>query len=349
MIEPHDRWMARAISLAKGGYPAPNPRVGCVIVKSGHIVGEGFHRFAGAPHAEAMALRNCTEDPKGATVYVTQEPCNHFGRTPPCARALIDSQVGKVLIAVRDPNPVASGGMEALQEAGIAVQLGPGCEGAERVNWIYLTAVRRRRPIVCVKAATTIDGFMADWDGQSKWITSEKSRRAGHKLRAELGSVLVGRQTVQSDDPQLTARIPGVINQPLRIVLDPHARLNGNEKLFSQKGETLWFVSETLRTDERQTGLGGGTSFDLSQLLQNLCDRGVIGVLIEGGPRTIGAFFDAGLVDQLELFVAPKFFGSGLPLRGPNQVRKSAILTKCRVLGQDVHRTYSIPIEPREK
>lgn len=294
-MTPNERWMRRAIALSKRGFPEPNPHVGCVIVADGKVVGEGYHDHAGGPHAEAMALEKAGDRARGADVYVTLEPCNHYGRTPPCSRALVTAGVRRVFVAVADPNPKAAGGAETLQAAGIEVVMGLLAEEAAEANRLFLSSLALGRPYVVVKAAVSLDGKTALPNGESKWITGPRARAEGHRLRAECGAVLVGRKTVEQDDPQLTARIPGVVHQPLRIVLDPSARLSRNYRVFSGDAET-WHVTGAI---------------DLHELLARLGRSGRIGLLVEGGATTIGRFLAEDLVDEVRLFVAPKIFGQG--------------------------------------
>lgn len=306
------RWMRQAIRLSKRGFPAPNPRVGCVIVREGAVVGKGYHPYAGAPHAEAMALTQAGESARGADVFVTLEPCNHVGRTPPCADALIRAGVRSVAIALRDPNPrVEGGGAERLKEAGIEVSVGLCEDEAKEANWVFHEAMSRNRPVVVLKAAMGLDGRVALPSGQSQWITSAESRVAGQRLRAELGAVLVGRGTVATDDPSLTARIRGVVNPPVRIVLDPEARLQGSERVFGPGAETLWCVAAERATEAQFPVRMGADGVDLEALLTQLGSRGVLGVLVEGGPRTITGFLRSGVVDWIVLFIAPKLLGAG--------------------------------------
>lgn len=288
-------FMRRAIALSRRGFPAPNPHVGCVLAREGEIVGEGWHTHAGAPHAEAMALRNAGDLARGADAYVTLEPCNHHGRTPPCSLALVKAGVKNVYVAVADPNPRAAGGASTLRAAGIPVEIGLLAAEAAEANRQFLFAMAHRRPWVVAKAGCSLDGRIALPSGESKWITSEAARRAAHRLRAELGAVLVGYRTVVADDPQLTARIPGVVNPPLRVVLDPRNGLTGREKAFDDAAETLW-IREPLSAE---------------QVLGRIREQGRTGLLIEGGGRTIAEFLSAGLVDRLELFVAPRVLGDG--------------------------------------
>jgi diaminohydroxyphosphoribosylaminopyrimidine deaminase / 5-amino-6-(5-phosphoribosylamino)uracil reductase len=303
MQNPEERFMRRAIALSRRGYPAPNPHVGCVIVRDGEVVGEGWHKHAGGPHAEVEALRAAGPSARGATAYVTLEPCNHHGRTPPCSEALIQAGLARVVVACSDPNPKAAGGMETLAAHGIATDAGLLSAEAFEVNVRFLTAMRERRPYIVLKAACSLDGRIALPDGSSKWITNEQSRRMAHRLRADMGAVLVGRRTVERDDPHLTARIPGVKNQPVRVVLDPHQRLKGEERVFDNAAPTKHITLE--HPAAHPDGIA------LPRLMESLHKDGITGVLVEGGATTIGTFLQARLFDRIELFVAPKILGSG--------------------------------------
>ena len=287
--------MRRAIAVARNGFPAPNPHVGCVIVSEGEIVGEGFCHHAGAPHAEVMALREAGTRARGATAYVTLEPCNHFGRTPPCSLALIEAGISRVVIAHMDPNPTAAGGVAQLRLAGIEVITDFLPDEAFAVNRQFLTAMKFKRPYVVLKAATSLDGRIATSTGESQWITGHESREQAHRLRAECGAVLVGRKTVELDDPLLTARLPDVTHQPVRIVLDSSARLNRSYRVFDDSAETIHVTGP----------------IDLPLLLDSLFKRDILGVLVEGGARTIASFLRDGLGDELHLFVAPIVLGDG--------------------------------------
>jgi diaminohydroxyphosphoribosylaminopyrimidine deaminase/5-amino-6-(5-phosphoribosylamino)uracil reductase len=287
--------MRRAIAVARNGFPAPNPHVGCVIVSEGEIVGEGFCHHAGAPHAEVMALRIAGSRAKDATAYVTLEPCNHYGRTPPCSLALIDAGIRRVVVANMDPNPKAAGGVERLRLAGIDVITDFLADEAFAVNRQFLTAMKSKRPYIILKAATSLDGRIATATGESQWITGPESREQGHRLRAKCGAVLVGRKTVEMDDPLLTARITDVTHQPVRIVLDSHAKLDRSYRVFDDSAETI-----------HVTG-----AIDLRSLLDDWFKRDILGVLVEGGAQTIASFLRAGLGDELHLFVAPIVIGDG--------------------------------------
>jgi diaminohydroxyphosphoribosylaminopyrimidine deaminase / 5-amino-6-(5-phosphoribosylamino)uracil reductase len=296
--ELDSQFMRRAVELAQGGFPAPNPRVGCVLVRDGVIIGEGFHDHAGGPHAEIVAISSC-ESSRGATAYVTLEPCNHTGRTGPCSVALLEAGVSRVVYAVADPNEKAQGGAEFLCQEGVEVEAGVLEFEAREVNKQFLFATENRRPFVTLKAAITRDGFLAREDGTSQWISSEEARMDGHRLRAERGSVMVGRGTVLLDNPLLTSRIPGVVNQPVRVVLDPWKRLSGDERVFDDSAETIWLN----RFEEEDLTVDG--------ILGYLFDQGIRGVLVEGGAETLRRFLVVGMGQELVLYVGDMEFGSG--------------------------------------
>jgi len=335
--------MERAIELSKLGYPAPNPHayealmgrtdgggggahVGCVLVNDGEVVGEGYYKHSGCPHAEVAALQEAQGRARGATAYVTLEPCNHHGRTPPCSIALIAAGVKRVVVACADPNPRAKGGAEHLREEGIPVEFGLMEAEARRANWQFFHAIETGLPAVTLKVAMSLDGRIALPNGDSKWITGEEARAEGHRLRAECGSVLVGRGTVEADDPQLTARLDGVPHQPLRIVLDPYRRLAGTEKAFSPPGESIRVVADAAGEGEILIPIVDG-QLDLKVLLQKLARSGVNGVLVEGGAATVSHFLTAGLWDKLAVFIAPKIL-----FDGPTWVRGTAAGSMGEVL-----------------
>ncbi len=336
-------FMSRAVELSRRGFPAPNPHVGCVIVRDGEMVGEGWHDFAGGPHAEAMALAIAGERARGAEMFCTLEPCNHQGRTGPCTKAITSAGVTRVYVATRDPNTKASGGIDALKQAGVECEVGLMADEARAANEVFLTAMERKRPYLVVKSATSSDGFIARSDGTSKWITGEEARAAGHRLRAEMGCVLVGRVTVERDDPQLTARVPGVVNQPLRAVLDPRAVLSNAHKLFSDGGETVRFVKKGLARETYDVEVEAGPEgFDLRQVLDALFERGMIGVLVEGGGETAATFLRKGLVDRIERFTSPTVFGSGHPWLGASAPELRLKKVAEETLGEDRHETFLV-------
>lgn len=307
-MQTAEAFMARAIRLSRRGFPAPNPHVGCVIVKDGQVVGEGWHSYAGGPHAEVVALSAAGPETKGATAYVTLEPCNHTGRTGPCSRSLIHAGVREVVFACQDPNSRASGGAEALRVAGVRVSAGLLEEEAREANIRFMRSHELGRPYVLLKAAVSLDGRIALPSGESRWITGEAARKAAHRLRAEMGCVLVGGGTVVKDDPSLTARLRGVKNQPVRVVLDPEAAIPATRKVFSDGLPTLRIVAPGKQGIEIPL-LDG--AFDLHRLLGELWGRDVNGILVEGGAATLSSFLAAGLADRIELFVAPVVLGAG--------------------------------------
>lgn len=318
------QFMRRALELAGSGFSAPNPCVGCVIVQGESIVGEGFSEPAGGAHAEVVALRQAGKSANGATVYVTLEPCNHQGRTGPCSLALIAAGVRRVVFAVADPSPKAKGGGLVLAEAGIIVESGLLAEEASKKHEQFLFSVTHERPFITVKAAITQDGFLSKLDGTSKWISSPEARLDAHRLRAERGSVLVGRGTVQADDPLLTARIEGVVNQPVRIVLDPSSKLTGSEQVFNEDAETLWIRDEV----------------SIPNLLSDLYKKGIRGVLVEGGAETIRRFLESDSVEEIVLYVGNLTFGQGKPWHGGTDPLSSWKLTDSTMFGDTQRRTF---------
>ncbi|MBW6439458.1 bifunctional diaminohydroxyphosphoribosylaminopyrimidine deaminase/5-amino-6-(5-phosphoribosylamino)uracil reductase RibD [Actinoplanes hulinensis] len=306
-----DEAMCRAVALAARGLgtTSPNPVVGCLLLgPDGDVVGEGFHAYAGGPHAEIVALAQAGERARGGTCVVTLEPCNHTGRTGPCSEALISAGVRRVVIAVDDPTPVAAGGAATLRAAGIEVVTGVRRAEAEKGNVAWLTAVRRSRPYVTWKYAATLDGRSAAADGTSQWISSAESRADVHVLRGTVDAIVAGVGTVLADDPQLTVRDLRdgtlAIKQPLRVVVDSAGRTPENARVRDAAAPT-WIVTTAA------VGAGPDGRVDLSALLAGLYAKGVRNVLLEGGPTLAGAFLGAGLVDRVIGYVAPKLLGAG--------------------------------------
>lgn len=334
-----ERFLRRALQLAERarGHTSPNPLVGAVLVKEGRILGEGYHPRAGEPHAEVLALRAAGEAARGATAYVTLEPCDHFGRTPPCSQALIQAGVARVVVAVRDENPLARGGLERLREAGVRVEAGLLEQEAREQNEVFFTVQRKRRPFVLLKAALTLDGKAAAPSGDARWVSSEASRRVAHAYRQWLPAVVVGVGTVLRDDPALTVRDPDFrpfplmlepppLRDPLKVVLDTEARTPPTARLFrpGPRGEparVLVLVGEGApRERVRALEAAGARVAELPRerggvspegALAFLHAEGIDGVLLEGGPRLYGAFLARGLVDKVALFLAPKLLGEG--------------------------------------
>ncbi|PKV84596.1 bifunctional diaminohydroxyphosphoribosylaminopyrimidine deaminase/5-amino-6-(5-phosphoribosylamino)uracil reductase RibD [Streptomyces sp. TLI_146] len=314
--------MRRAIELAARGLgsTSPNPVVGCVITDaSGALVGEGFHQQAGGPHAEVHALSAAGDSARGGTAYVTLEPCNHTGRTGPCAQALLQAGIARVVYAVGDPNPQATGGADTLRAAGVEVEQGLLAEEAEAGNAAWLTSVRLGRPYVLWKYAATLDGRIAAEDGTSRWITSPEARADVHRLRAEADAVVVGSGTARTDDPHLAVRgVEGAV-QPLRVVVDTEAKaVRPGARVLDDAAPTLVAVAEDADTapladaDIDVVRLPRAASgLDIPALLAALHGRGVRSVLLEGGPALAGAFVAAGAVDKVVGYLAPVLLGAG--------------------------------------
>ncbi len=312
--------MARALALAARGLEttSPNPRVGCVLMKDGQIVGEGWHRRAGEPHAEVHALSMAGSAARGATAYVTLEPCSHFGRTPPCADALIDAGVGRVVAAMEDPNPLVAGrGLARLRAAGIVTEHGLLQGEARELNIGFVSRMTRGRPWLRLKAASTLDGKTALNNGVSQWITGEAARRDGHRWRARACAILTGIGTVREDDPQLTVRAVPCERQPLRIVVDarldilPHARILQDEPILIATAAVDGARIRALEADGHQVEVlpDAAGKVDLQRLMQALADRGLNEIHAEAGMKLNGSLLRAHCVDELLLYVAPMLVG----------------------------------------
>lgn len=318
-------YMSRAIGLAKRalGSTSPNPAVGAVIVKDGAIVGEGYTRPPGSFHAEIVALHKAGEKSKGATLYVSLEPCCHWGRTPPCTRSIIAGGISNVHMSMLDPNPLVSGkGKEALEKAGIKTYTGEGQEKASKVNEAYIKFITTGVPFVIAKFAMSLDGKIATRSGDSRWITNEASRGIVHKLRHRVDAILVGINTVIADDPLLTARDSKnrpYPRQPLRVVLDSQGRIPDRAQLLRQPGKTLLAVQEEISPADlerlRKPGVDvvrlpvKDSLIDLRALLRELGKRQVTSLLVEGGSTVLGSFFDERLVDNVQAYIAPLIIG----------------------------------------
>ena len=315
--------MRRALVLARRGYTAPNPMVGAVLVKDGRVVGEGCHRRAGQSHAEVEALRQAGEQARGATLYVTLEPCSHWGRTPPCADALIEAGVRCVYAAMQDPNPqVAGKGFQKLREAGVEVHVGVLEDEARRLNEIFVKYHTAGMPFVTVKAAMSLDGKIATPTGDSQWITEEPARRLVHRLRARHDAIMVGIGTVLKDDPLLTVRLPRR-KEPmrrLRVIVDSRLRCpEGARVLQVEDSPTLIATTDAAPLDKiarlRERGVEVETfpaedrRVDLLGLMRALAQRGITGVLCEGGGTIIAGLLARRLVDKVVFFYAPRILG----------------------------------------
>jgi len=340
-----ERAMRRALDLAgTPGVPlGPNPRVGCVLLApDGSEVAEGFHRGAGTPHAEAAALAAAGDSARGATAVVTLEPCNHTGRTGPCAQALIEAGVRRVVFAQPDPNPVAAGGAEALRAAGIEVEMGLLEREARRLNRAWTFALEHGRPFVTWKFATTLDGRSAAADGTSRWVSSRPARVDTHRLRAQCDVMMVGTGTVAVDDPELTVRDVAVLegdgeplpHQPLRVVVGLRD-LPADKRIFNDRAETL-----QLRTH------------DPREALAELGARDRQHVFLEGGPTLAAAFLEAGFVDEVVVYVAPMLLGSGTSAVGDLGITTIAdalhlSITDVTTLGTGAETNVRITMTPR--
>ncbi|MGD8399780.1 MAG: bifunctional diaminohydroxyphosphoribosylaminopyrimidine deaminase/5-amino-6-(5-phosphoribosylamino)uracil reductase RibD [Bacillota bacterium] len=329
-MENHQIYMQRALGLAGQGrgLTYPNPLVGAVIVKNGQIIGEGWHRGPGQAHAEVDALAHCKGNAQGATLYVTLEPCNHYGRTPPCTAAIIAAGITTVYYAVPDPNPAVAGrGAERLQAAGLRVKAGLLKAEALALNRMFFHFCLTGRPWVILKAALSLDAKITSAGGDSKWITGEPARTRVHRLRAASGAVLIGKGTLQADDPLLTSRLAGPVpRQPLKILLDRRLTLAVNANIVRQAPRNLLVFCNRSADPVKIRALSelgvqvfpgrSGEEWTLTQLISVLGELGVQSLLVEGGSKVYSAFITADLVDEYYLFYAPFFMGGGgaLPL-----------------------------------
>lgn len=363
-----EQFMKRAIELAKqgAGWTAPNPLVGAVVVKNGRVIGEGYHRKYGELHAERNALAACTEDPAGATLYVTLEPCCHYGKTPPCTEIIIEKKIAKVVIGSRDPNPkVAGKGARILREHGIEVVEDYMREACDALNPVFFHYITTKTPYVVLKFAMTLDGKIATRTGASKWITGEAARNHVHQLRGRYAGILAGIGTVLEDDPMLNCRIDGA-HQPLRIILDSHLRIPmGSRLVRSAKEYPLLIVcNESNRDREEGTSRiqkleeAGAKVWtlpeknghpDLNVLMQRLGEEKIDSVLIEGGGTVNEAALKAHIVHHVYAYIAPKIFGGedaktpveGSGIRLPQECANLR-LAKITVLLNDMLLEYDV-------
>ena len=327
MLMPPQYFMECALSLAKlaMGYTSPNPAVGAVVVKDGLVVGMGYTQPAGSEHAEVMALRQAGDRAKGAALYVTLEPCSHYGRTPPCTEAIIAAGISEVYIALVDPNPMVSGsGIGKLNQEGIRTHVGIGGQEARDINEAYIKHITTGLPFVVAKFAMSLDGKIATRTGDSKWITSEEARNYAHALRSTFDAIMVGVNTVVADNPHLTAKGCGGRGgigktQPLRLIVDSEGRIPMSSHVFEPPGEVMVAVAKPLDLVRRQELVRAGAevmevsakrrSVDIGELLRLLGKREVVTVLVEGGGKLLGSLFDQRLVDKVLAFVSPVIIG----------------------------------------
>ncbi|OGB95596.1 MAG: riboflavin biosynthesis protein RibD [candidate division NC10 bacterium RIFCSPLOWO2_12_FULL_66_18] len=323
--EADQQWMRRALDLAARarGRTSPNPMVGAVLVKDGQLIGEGFHAYTGSDHAEVAALRDAGPAATGATLYVSLEPCCHYGRTPPCVDQILQAGIRRVVAACEDPNPAVSGkGIAALRAAGLSVDVGVLAEEAERVNEAFFTHVRTGRPFVTLKVAASLDGKIATRTGESRWITGESARRRVHQLRNEVDAVLVGIGTVLRDDPLLTTRL-GIADQrdPIRVIVDNLARLPLRAKVVNRASTapTILAVSQMAPRTKLEALEREGVQVivvessprrvSLERLIEALGKRGILSVMIEGGAEINASALREGIVDKVLVFLAPTLIG----------------------------------------
>jgi diaminohydroxyphosphoribosylaminopyrimidine deaminase/5-amino-6-(5-phosphoribosylamino)uracil reductase len=325
------RFMRQALSLARRGLgsTSPNPVVGALVVKDGLIIGSGYHKRAGAPHAEVEAIAKAGDGTRGATLYVTLEPCHHYGRTPPCTRAILESGISTVVVGIEDPNPhVEGGGGEYLRAQGVEVRCGVLEEECARANEVYIKYVTQGKPFVIVKGALTLDGWIATRTGNSKWITNEKSRGFVHTLRKISDAIMVGVETVIADDPLLTPYLrKGPAPDPIRVIVDTNLRVPLTSRILTGETSTLTCIAagSKVSTAQKKTleGLGArvisckvtGGQVDLEDLLDQLAKMSVCSVLVEGGANLFTSIIRERLVDKYYLFLAPKLLGgdNGVP------------------------------------
>jgi len=348
IVSMHEKYMRLALDLAEKarGRTSPNPLVGAVIVKDGEIVGQGYHLKAGTPHAEINALREAGEKAEGATLYVTLEPCSHYGRTPPCSEAVIRSGISEVFVAMQDPNPLVAGrGIKHMVNAGIMVHVGLLEDKARRLNEIFIKYITTRTPFVLLKTAMTLDGKIATAVGHARWVTGNAARERVHRLRNWYDAILVGVNTVLADNPALTCRLPEGGRDPVRIILDSRARTPADAKVVTQESDAPTYIVVTDKAPlDRIKLLSSGRAkivrtsldlhgrVDLRELLEKLGEMEITSLLVEGGAQVAASFLEAELVDKVLTFIAPKIIG-GHDAPGPvgdigNELMSKALAMK---------------------
>jgi diaminohydroxyphosphoribosylaminopyrimidine deaminase / 5-amino-6-(5-phosphoribosylamino)uracil reductase len=348
MMNGHEFYMKKALELAKSGWGKtnPNPLVGAVIVKNGQIIAEGFHEALGQAHAEVAAMHNVKRDVRGSTLYVNLEPCSHFGRTPPCAKAIIEAGFTEVVIAMVDPNPKVSGrGIQMLKEAGIEVTVGVFNEEARNLNEIFIKYITRKKPFVILKVASTLDGKIASYCGDSKWISGDSSRQYVHHIRERVAAIMVGINTVLKDNPLLTVRNEAQKGKdPIRIVVDSQGRIPEASRVINSSSGSGMILATTSKIDKMKEkalmakGIsiikadGNDGRVDLITLMEELYKLEIDSVLLEGGGILNAAALEAGIVDKVMFFIAPKIIGGVMaptPVEGGGrEFIKDAILLK---------------------
>lgn len=356
--ETDRKYMRRAMELAAlgEGKVNPNPLVGAVIVKAGKIIGEGWHEYYGGWHAERNAFMKCSEDTSGATLYVTLEPCCHYGKTPPCTEIIMERGIGRVVIGLTDPNPLVAGkGLRLLQDAGIEVTAGVEEEALREQNRVFLKYITCRKPWMVLKTAMTLDGKIASYTGDSKWVTSETARKRVQQLRSKYMGIMVGIGTVIADDPMLNCRLEGDVRQPVRIIVDSGAHIPLDSQLVETACSYRTLVACTASADGEKRKLlnraGVGVllckeregKVDLEDLMCLLGEEGIDSVLLEGGGELNYSFIQQKLIDEIYAFIAPKIIGgreAKTPVEGQGMEKMSEALEleKLRIekIGEDV-------------
>ncbi len=319
-------YMKQALSLAKLalGQVSPNPAVGAIVVKDGEVIGQGYTQPPGSWHAEVMALKQAEEKARGGVMYVTLEPCSHYGRTPPCTKAIIESGISEVHMAMLDPNPLVSGqGEDELERENIKTYLGEHEEEAKEINEAYIKFIKTGMPFVTAKFAASLDGKIATRSGDSEWISGSESRKYVHYLRYTTDAIMTGANTVIADNPRLTCRYGGVGGEvkkhPLRVIVDGKGRTPPSAQIFTESGNVLVTLSESVETGKKKALMKAGAellelpedngTIDLEKLLRTLGERNIISVLVEGGGVLLGSLFDRKLVDKVVAFIAPVIIG----------------------------------------
>lgn len=319
------KYMERAIELARKGigYTKPNPLVGAVIVKENRIIGEGYHHYFGGPHAEVNAFNNATEDVEGATMYVTLEPCSHYGKTPPCANTIVKNKVSKVVVGMMDPNPtVAGNGIKILKQNGIDVVTDILKDEVENLNEIFIKYITSKVPFTILKTAMTLDGKIASYSGDSKWITNEESRSYVHEIRHRVSSIMIGVNTVLADNPKLTTRLNNVKGiDPIRIIVDTTAKIPLDSNVLNPDSKSKTIIATTEKANKEKlkalkeknaeiiiTPLKN-SKVDLNYLIKKLGEQGIDSILLEGGSTLNYSALKEGIVDKVISFIAPKIIG----------------------------------------
>ncbi len=351
--------MKIALDLAKKGegFTSPNPMVGAVIVKEGKVVGTGYHKALGEAHAEVMAIDNAGVSAEAATLYVTLEPCNHTGKTPPCTRKIVDAKINRVVVAMKDPNPdVEGGGIDYLKQHDIDVVCGVCEDQAKKLNEIFIKYIETKRPFVIIKCAATLDGRIATKTGDSRWVSGKESRAFVHKLRHAVDAIMVGINTVKQDDPSLTARLDDIKgHDPTRIILDTHLSISENAKVLrlDSDSDTIIVTGNSI-SEKKKTRIENNHIriiklpekeglINLDSLMNYLGNFGITSVLVEGGSRVIAKALDTKIVDKIIFFYAPKILGGddGMPIckgTGPELMKECISIKNMNVqqFGEDI-------------